>query len=89
MQTPKGVFELKYFFSSAIGTTGGNISVASESVKEIIKRLISGEDARKPLSDEKLVQLLKKEGIAVARRTVAKYREGAGIPSSSGRRLRA
>ena len=89
MQTPKGVFEFKYFFSSAIGTTGGNISVASESVKEIIKRLISEEDARKPLSDEKLVQLLKKEGVSVARRTVAKYREGAGIPSSSGRRLRA
>lgn len=89
MQTPKGVFELKYFFSSAIGTTGGNVSVASESVKEIIKRLISEEDARKPLSDEKLVQLLKKEGIEVARRTVAKYREGAGIASSSGRRLRA
>jgi RNA polymerase sigma-54 factor len=89
MQTPKGVFELKYFFSTAIGTTGGNVSVASESVKEIIKRLISEEDARKPLSDEKLVQMLKKEGIEVARRTVAKYREGAGIPSSSGRRLRA
>lgn len=89
MQTPKGVFELKYFFSSAIGTTGGNISVASESVKEIIKRMIGEEDARKPLSDEKLVQMLKQEGIEVARRTVAKYREAAGIPSSSGRRLKA
>jgi len=88
MQTPMGVFELKYFFSSAIGTTGGNTTVASESVKQIIKRLINGEDATKPLSDEKLVSLLKQEGVDVARRTVAKYREGLGIPSSSKRRIR-
>lgn len=89
MQTPMGVFEMKYFFSSAIGTTGGNMTVASESVRQIIKRLIAGENSAKPLSDEKLVKLLKDEGVDVARRTVAKYREGMGIPSSSGRRIRA
>ncbi|MFT7432399.1 MAG: RNA polymerase sigma-54 factor [Alphaproteobacteria bacterium] len=89
MQTPMGVFEMKYFFSSAIGTTGGNTTVASASVRQIIKRLIAEESTEKPLSDEKLVQLLKTEGVDVARRTVAKYREGLGIPSSSGRRIRA
>lgn len=89
MQTPMGVFEMKYFFSSAIGTTGGTTTVAAESVRQIIKRLIAEENTAKPLSDEKLVKLLKDEGIDVARRTVAKYREGLGIPSSSGRRIRA
>ena len=88
MQTPMGVFELKYFFSSAINTTGGNVSIAAESVKSMIKRLIDAEDAKKPISDEKLVKFLKSEGVDVARRTVAKYREALGIPSSSGRRLR-
>lgn len=88
MQTPMGVFEMKYFFSSAIGTTGGTVSVASQSVRQMIKRLIGEEDSTKPLSDEKLVSLLKREGVDVARRTVAKYREGLGIPSSSKRRVR-
>ena len=88
MQTPMGVFELKYFFSSAIGTMGGNVEVAAESVKAMIKRLIKAEDATKPLSDEAIVKGLKKEGIDVARRTVAKYREALGIPSSSRRRVR-
>jgi RNA polymerase sigma-54 factor len=89
MQTPMGVFELKYFFSSAINTTGGQVSVAAISVKSMIKRLIGTEDATKPLSDEKLVQLLKSEGVDVARRTVAKYREALGIQSSSKRKIRA
>lgn len=88
MQTPMGVFELKYFFSSAIGTMGGNVEVASESVKAMIKRLVKAEDPTKPLSDEAIVKGLKKEGIDVARRTVAKYREALGIPSSSRRRVR-
>lgn len=88
MQTPMGVFELKYFFSSAINTTGGQVGVASESVKQMIKRLIDNEDGRKPLSDEKIVGLLKKEGVDVARRTVAKYREAMNIPSTTGRRIR-
>lgn len=88
MQTPRGTFELKYFFSAGIGTTGGNTEVAAMSVKAMIKRLISEEDARKPLSDEKIVSLLKEEGVAVARRTVAKYREALGILSSSGRKIK-
>ncbi len=88
MQTPMGVFELKYFFSAGINTTGGNVEVAAASVKAMIKRLIEAEDLKKPLSDEKLVTLLKGEGIDVARRTVAKYREAQNIPSSSGRRVR-
>lgn len=88
MQTPLGVFELKFFFSSAINTTGGNQTVAAESVKQMIKRLVSEEDKAKPLSDEKLVKMLKAEGVDVARRTVAKYREALGIGSSSERRVR-
>ncbi len=88
MQTPLGTFELKHFFSAGISTTGGNVEVAAASVKAIIKRLIENEDARKPLSDEKLVGILKTEGIKIARRTVAKYREAQNIPSSSGRRIR-
>ena len=89
MQTPLGVFEMKYFFSSAIGTTGGNMAVASESVRQMIKRLVNEEDAARPLSDEKLVTILKQEGVDVARRTVAKYRESLNIPSSSKRKIRA
>ncbi|MDD9911436.1 MAG: RNA polymerase factor sigma-54 [Alphaproteobacteria bacterium] len=88
MQTPLGMFELKHFFSAGIGTTGGQVEVAASSVKAMIKRLVDEEDSRKPLSDEKLVKLLKDEGVDVARRTVAKYREAQGIPSSSGRRIR-
>ena len=88
MQTPMGVFELKYFFSSAIGTTGGRVEVASESVKAMIKRIVKDENPQRPYSDEKLVALLKKEGIDVARRTVAKYREAIGIPPTSQRRVR-
>ena len=88
LQTPMGVFELKYFFSSAIGTTGGTAEVAAESVKAIIRRIVKEENSSKPYSDEKLVSMLKKEGIDVARRTVAKYREALGIPSSSQRRVR-
>jgi RNA polymerase sigma-54 factor len=83
-----GVFEFKYFFSSAIATTGGKTEVASESVRAIIRRLIEAEDKTKPLSDEKLVDLLRNEGVDVARRTVAKYREGMGIDSSARRRIR-
>lgn len=88
MQTPMGVFEFKYFFSSAIHTTGGNVEVASESVKHMIKKLITTEDCRRPLSDEKLVALLKKEGVDIARRTVAKYRDVLGILPTSQRRVR-
>jgi len=87
VHTPQGTFELKYFFNSAIGKTGGD-EVASEAVKMAIKRIVAEEGADGPYSDQKLVELLKKEKIEIARRTVAKYREELGIlPSSKRRKL--
>ncbi len=84
--TPRGIFELKYFFSSSLGGKDGAISHSSEAVKARIKTLIDAEDPKKILSDEKIVELLKKEGIDVARRTVVKYRDAMKIPSSVQRR---
>ncbi len=78
-------FELKYFFNSGISTSDGD-SLASESVKLRIKQLISEEDHKNPLSDQKIVDLLKKEGIQIARRTVAKYRDVLKILPSSRRK---
>ena len=86
MATPRGVFELKYFFTTAISSAVGGDSHSSESVRHRIKSLIDGEDPKKILSDDKLVELLQKEGIDIARRTVAKYREAMRIPSSVQRR---
>jgi len=85
VQTPQGLFELKYFFNSGISTTDGD-SVASESVKIRIKDIVSKEDPKKPLSDQKIVQLLKENDIHIARRTVTKYREMLGIGSSTERK---
>ena len=85
MLTPRGVFELKYFFSSHVPTRGGG-ECSSTAIRAIIRKLISAEDARKPLSDSKLTGLLNEQGIEVARRTVAKYREAMNIPSSSERK---
>ncbi|PKN05719.1 MAG: RNA polymerase sigma-54 factor [Deltaproteobacteria bacterium HGW-Deltaproteobacteria-9] len=85
MQTPRGIFELKFFFSSGINKTGGD-TIASKSVKENIRKIISEEDARKPLSDLEIVELLHKANITIARRTVAKYREMMGILPSSRRK---
>ncbi len=85
MHTPQGIFELKYFFNSGINTTSGG-SLASESVKLKIKDLVDGEDPKKPLSDQKIVELLKKDGIKIARRTVAKYRDVLKILPSSKRK---
>jgi RNA polymerase sigma-54 factor len=85
MQTPRGIYELKYFFSSGIHKTGGD-AVASKSVKEDIRRIIGEEDPRKPLSDSEIVEVLDKEKINIARRTVAKYREMMGILPSSRRK---
>jgi RNA polymerase sigma-54 factor len=72
--TPQGIYELKYFFSTAIGTTNGD-TVAAEAIKNRIRQLIRKEDSSKPLSDNKISEQLKQEGIKVARRTVAKYRD--------------
>jgi len=85
VQTPQGLFELKYFFNSSISTTEGD-SVASESVKSRIKEIISTESPRKPLSDQKIVELLREKGIDIARRTVTKYREMLGVGSSTERK---
>ncbi len=85
MHTPQGIFELKYFFNSGINTTSGG-SLASESVKLKIKDLVDAEDPKKPLSDQKIVELLKKDGIKIARRTVAKYRDVLKILPSSKRK---
>lgn len=85
MLTPRGVFELKFFFSSHVGTDGGG-ECSSTAIRAIIKKLIAAEDVRKPLSDSKLADLLNGQGIQVARRTVAKYREAMRIPASSERK---
>ena len=85
LATPQGIFELKYFFSSHVGTSGGG-ECSSTAVCAILKTMISAEQPAKPLSDNKLTSLLEEQGIQVARRTVAKYRESMGIPSSSQRK---
>ncbi len=87
MHTPRGVFEFKYFFSSHLSTASGE-DQSSTSVRAKIRKLIGAENPAKPLSDSKITNLLKDEGISVARRTVAKYREAMNIPSSSERRVR-
>ncbi len=86
MHTPRGIFELKYFFNSSIQKTSGD-SIASKSVQEEIKKIILAEDKKKPLSDSEIVDILKKSGISIARRTVAKYREMMGILPSSKRKI--
>jgi RNA polymerase sigma-54 factor len=85
MQTPQGLFELKYFFNSGLSTTGGDF-VASESVKNRIKDIIDNEDPRKPYSDQHLAELLSAHHINIARRTVTKYREMLKLGSSSERK---
>jgi len=84
--TPRGIFELKYFFTSSVGGNGGGDGHSSESVRQRIKDLVDAEDPKKVLSDDKIVTILKAEGIEVARRTVAKYRDSLGIASSVQRR---
>jgi len=86
MLTPRGLFELKYFFSSHVGTTSGG-EASSTAIRAMIKKLVASENPRKPLSDNVIATLLKDEGIEVARRTVAKYRESLHIPSSSERKV--
>ena len=87
MHTPRGIFEFKYFFSSHLSSESGE-DQSSTSVRAKIRKLINTENPAKPLSDSKITNLLKEEGISVARRTVAKYREAMNIPSSSERRIR-
>ncbi len=82
LKTPLGLFEFKFFFSGGYQSESGE-AVSSRSIKEKIKELIANDDNAKPLSDSKISQILKDEGLAVARRTVAKYREESGIPASN------
>ena len=86
VHTPQGIFELKYFFNSSIGRSDGGEAVASESVKEKIRKIIESEDPARPLSDQRLAEMLKAANIDIARRTVTKYREAMNILSSTKRR---
>ena len=85
MHTPRGIFELKYFFSSHVLTNTG-LECSSTAIRALLKKLISAENTNKPLSDSKLATILSEQGINVARRTVAKYREGMAIPPSPERK---
>ncbi|HEY9037049.1 MAG TPA: RNA polymerase factor sigma-54 [Pseudomonadales bacterium] len=85
MHTPRGIFELKYFFSSHVSTSEGG-ECSATAIRAIIRKLVGEENPRKPLSDSRITDLLEKQGIQVARRTVAKYRESLSIPSSSDRK---
>lgn len=86
MATPRGIFELKYFFSSSIAAADGGEAHSAEAVRDRIKRMIDAESADAVLSDDTIVQRLKSDGVDIARRTVAKYREAMRIPSSVQRR---
>jgi RNA polymerase sigma-54 factor len=86
MHTPIGTFELKYFFNAGIGGKNGGIDIAGESLKLKLKEMIGHEDPKRPLSDQKISELLSTKDIIVARRTVAKYREMMGIAPSSKRK---
>lgn len=82
MQTPQGLFEMKYFFSSAIQAFGGTGTVSSTSIKHMVEEIINNEDSTRPLSDEAVAGILTQKGIKISRRTVAKYRQELGIPST-------
>lgn len=85
MHTPQGVFEMKFFFHSGISSSFGE-SVSSVTIKQRIRKIIEAEDPRKPLSDSKIVSILQAEGLMLARRTIAKYREEMKIPTSNQRK---
>src|SRR5688500_9675019 len=86
MHTPQGVFEMKYFFHSGIASAYGD-AVSSVTIKQRIRKIIEQEDPRKPLSDSKIVSILQREGLELARRTIAKYREELKIPTSNQRKV--
>ena len=83
VNTPHGIFELKYFFTSGLNREGGEEDIASKSVKEKIREIIRAEGESKPLSDQELMRLLRNQGIRIARRTVTKYRAAMGLLASS------
>lgn len=85
LQCPRGVFEIKYFFSAGVSSSGGE-GISSNSIKEFIKEIVDNEDPKSPCSDQAMVEILKEKGINISRRTVAKYRDEMNILSSSKRR---
>ena len=85
MHTPRGIYELKYFFSSHVSTDEGG-ECSSTAIRAMIRKLINEEESRKPLSDNRIATILSDQGINVARRTVAKYREAMHIPPSNERK---
>ncbi len=86
MHTPQGVYEMKYFFHSGISSSYGD-AVSSVTIKQRIRKIIEAEDLKKPLSDSKIVSILQREGLVLARRTIAKYREELRIPTSNQRKV--
>ena len=86
LQCARGVYPLSFFFSREVGAAGEGNSV--HQIKSRLRELVAGEDKARPLSDQKLCQLLEGEGVTISRRTVAKYRDELGLPSASGRRAR-
>jgi RNA polymerase sigma-54 factor len=86
MHTPQGVYELKFFFHSGISSSHGE-NVSSVTIKQRIKKIVTAEDPRRPLSDSKIMSILQKEGLVLARRTIAKYREELKIPTSNQRKV--
>ena len=86
IQTPQGLYELKWFFHSGIASNNGDV-VSSVSVKKTIQDLVAGEDSAKPYSDQDIAKTLHTQGLTIARRTVAKYREELGIQPSHQRRM--
>ncbi|MFT6276454.1 MAG: RNA polymerase sigma-54 factor [Halioglobus sp.] len=85
MHTPRGIYELKYFFSSHVSTSAGG-ECSSTAIRALIKKLVAAENPRKPLSDNKIALLLDEQGVQVARRTIAKYRDILYIPPSNERK---
>lgn len=86
IQTPQGLFELKYFFSTGVQSTKGEEKVSARSIKKMIEELVANEDPTRPLSDEAIAQILQEQGICISRRTVAKYRNELGIACTMARR---
>lgn len=85
IQTPQGVYEMKYFFSTGLSNASGS-QVSAESLKKILQEIIQDEDASSPLSDQKIAELFARRGITISRRTVTKYRDELGIPSTTKRK---
>ena len=87
IQTPQGLFEYKYFFTTGYNSTADGEELSSRAIRQKIRELIDHESADKPLSDQKIAELLSQDGLDVARRTVAKYREAEGIPATNLRKI--